>query len=169
MVKLTEEERRKLAGGKSVLPDDSSPKSDAERSIAQEEAAAGAIGARDVNRMDQSKQLITGSAKRKFSYDPYNAVAKSRVQLALLELIGTFCCGGGQTPTRNGRPLPRGLFMQQKQLADQLFTDQSTISKVLGSLANRGLIFKVDGVWVMNWTELELQARERGWVPEEGK
>mgnify|MGYP000579787492 FL=1 len=70
MVKLTEEERRKLAGGKSVLPDDSSPKSDAERSIAQEEAAAGAIGARDVNRMDQSKQLITGSAKRKFSYDP---------------------------------------------------------------------------------------------------
>mgnify|MGYP000332088070 CR=1 FL=1 len=59
--------------------------------------------------------------------------------------------------------------MQQKQLADQLFTDQSTISKALGSLANRGLIFKVDGVWVMNWTELELQARERGWVPEEGK
>ena len=99
---LTEEERRKLAGGKSVLPDDSSPKSDAERSIVQEEAAAGVIGARDANRMDRSKQLITGSVKRKFSYDPYNAVAKSRVQLALLELIGTFCCGGGQTPTRNG-------------------------------------------------------------------
>ena len=136
-------------------------------SIAQMAVSADEVNAaHDARNMDVARALVVGS-KRKTNYEPFDALAKSRVQLALLELIAAFETMSGPAKKRKGRDMPKGLFMQQKALADQLYTDQSTVSKSLKNLANRNLIYQVDGVWLLNWSEVVAQAMDRGWVPVE--
>ena len=133
----------------------------AQAAVTPEEVSA----AYDVRTMDMAKALVLNS-KFKPSYEPFDAIAKSRVQLALLELICAFETKSGPAPKQKGRDIPKGLFMQQKELAKRLHTEQSTVSKALKNLASRNLIYQVDGVWLLNWTQITVQAKERGWAPE---
>ena len=57
--------------------------------------------------------------------------------------------------------------MRQDKLAKKVCSTQPTVSKALGELSHRGIIMKTDGVWVIVWAQLDIQAREAGWDPKE--
>lgn len=121
----------------------------------------------DVRQDEIAKSEILSGINRP-SYDSFFAVAKNRVQLAILIMICSFQTSKG--PNRkdaNGKELTKGLFMRQDKLAKKVYSTQPTVSKALGELAHRGIIMKTDGVWVIVWAQLDIQAREAGWDPKE--
>lgn len=121
----------------------------------------------DVRQDEIAKSEVLSGINRP-SYDSFFAVAKNRVQLAILIMICSFQTSKG--PNRkdaNGKELTKGLFMRQDKLAKKVCSTQPTVSKALGELAHRGIIMKTDGVWVIVWAQLDIQAREAGWDPKE--
>ena len=100
------------------------------------------------------------------SYDSLFAVAKNRVQLAILIMICSFQTSKG--PNRkdaNEKKAYKRSFHASGQARKKVCSTQPTVSKALGELAHRGIIMKTDGVWVIVWAQLDIQAREAGWDP----
>lgn len=113
---------------------------------------------------ESAKESILHDMPRKTARVFY-AVAKSHIQLGVLELILTFETKTGPAPKRKGKELPKGLLMKQERIAEELFTSQPTVNKAIAALSKRELILKVEGVYVLNWAEIQFQAMQAGWKP----
>ena len=102
----------------------------------------------DVRQDEIAKSEILSGINRP-SYDSLFAVAKNRVQLAILIMIAPSRRPKGligRMPTEKN--LQRS-FMRQDKLGKKVCSTQPTVSKALGELAHRGIIMKTDGVWVI--------------------
>lgn len=118
----------------------------------------------DVRQDEIAKSEILSGINRP-SYDSLFAVAKNRVQLAILIMIvpsrrpkGLI----GRMPTEKNL---QKVFSCVRTSSKKVCSTQPTVSKALGELAHRGIIMKTDGVWVIVWAQLDIQAREAGWDP----